>query len=285
LVEWFDAPPRRERVFAVALAVVGAVTMNWPVFTEPWDPRAVTYQNVGLRLLEMNDHDRAGDQFRGVLELVPAQSDLAATAHRKLAAALHGQNCDAEAIEHCQLALAIRPDRTDWHTALADLYAHSGRTGDAVREWLIILRVEPENADVHYKLAHALARAGRWEAAAAHYRQLVRLRPAAPQALNRLAWILATHPDPNLRAPAEALDLARRANDLTQNDSPLVLATLAAAQAATGDFGAAVSTAKRAIDMARTRGETRLAEFTGGQLQCYEQGEAYVMPTSPDSTR
>lgn len=278
-VAWFGAS-RRERLVGAALAVVGAVALNWPVFHEPWDPRAVTYQNVGLTLLDASDYSRAEEQFRRVLEMVPPDSDLAAAAHKKMAMVLSRMNRHPEAVEHYQYALAIRPDRTDWQVELADVYAQTGRMADAMRTWQAILQIEPDNADVHFRLANALAKTGQWDAATQHLRHTVRLNPRAPEAVVRLAWLLATHPNPKQRAPAEAMALALRANELTQNQSPLALGTLAGAQAATGDFDMAVVTAKRAIDLARRRGEESLARFIAGQLKYYERGEPYVTPTA-----
>jgi tetratricopeptide (TPR) repeat protein len=68
--------------------------------------------------------------------------------------------------------------------------------------------------------------------------------------LNDLAWILATHPDPEVRDGAEALEPAQRAADLTRRRDPQVLDTLAAAYAAAGRYGEAIANAQKALQLA-----------------------------------
>ena len=79
------------------------------------------------------------------------------------------------------------------------------------------------------------------------------LAPDAPEeALDKLARLLATFPDAKLRNPAAALQFAQHANDLTQNQDPTFLGTLAAANAAAGNFPKAITIAEDARANART---------------------------------
>jgi WD40 repeat protein len=61
------------------------------------------------------------------------------------------------------------------------------------------------------------------------------------QELNDLAWQLATSPDSTVRDGPKALALAKKAVTLTDGKDPLILDTLAAAYAETGDFSNAVA--------------------------------------------
>lgn len=65
--------------------------------------------------------------------------------------------------------------------------------------------------------------------------QLVAVREDASQ-LNRLAWLLATSSDPDVRNGAEAVRLARSACMLDEWKTAAIIDTLAAAYAETGDF-------------------------------------------------
>ncbi|MCH8852578.1 MAG: tetratricopeptide repeat protein, partial [Planctomycetes bacterium] len=85
--------------------------------------------------------------------------------------------------------------------------------------------------------------------------KLDRLRRAAEQpeagakALNNYAWELLTIEPAGLRDPEAALELARRANDLTDHDNALYLDTLALAYHMTGDTARALETQEEALSL------------------------------------
>jgi phosphatidylglycerol:prolipoprotein diacylglycerol transferase len=74
--------------------------------------------------------------------------------------------------------------------------------------------------------------------------------PQSAMSLNRLAWIEATCPQASVRDGAAALEHAKAACALTSSRNPEYLATLAAAQAETGDFSKAVETQQQALRLA-----------------------------------
>mgnify|MGYP005995917757 CR=1 FL=1 len=85
--------------------------------------------------------------------------------------------------------------------------------------------------------------------------------------LNNVAWLLATHPDPNLRNGKLALEVAKRAAKITAYKDPSYLDTLAAAYAETGDFAKAIETATRALDLVDENRQPELhASLTKGLL-------------------
>lgn len=94
-------------------------------------------------------------------------------------------------------------------------------------------------------LGLAAERSGELPAAIANYRAALRANPDSVEAANNLAWILATAPDPALRAPGEAIELAQRAARAGAN--PTVLDTLAAAYASARRYSEAVETEERAL--------------------------------------
>jgi len=80
----------------------------------------------------------------------------------------------------------------------------------------------------------------------AYFRRLVQAYPARGDLLNNVAWILATAEwSPAL--PQEVLAIAERAQALAPAPHPVLLDTLAVAQANAGDFEAAVHTAEQAL--------------------------------------
>jgi len=140
------------------------------------------------------------------------------------------------------------------------------------------LRIKPDHANAHFNLGLWLAMEGKWAKAAAQYREAIRLRPNYPKALNNLAWMLATHPDPRVRNGEEAVQLARRAADLTGGNDPENLDTLAAACAEAQQFAEAMKVAERAASLAQSAGDKELARQIEERLRGYRAGEPYHEP-------
>jgi cytochrome c-type biogenesis protein CcmH/NrfG len=107
-------------------------------------------------------------------------------------------------------------------------------------------------------------------------REAHRLQPANPQYANSLAWHLATLADPQSRDPKSALTLARRLNERAGARDPQILDTLAAAQAADGQFAEAVKTAETALQLATRQQREQLAEQIRSRLERYRDGRPYI---------
>jgi len=95
-------------------------------------------------------------------------------------------------------------------------------------------------------------------------------------ALNNLAWHLATSQDPLRRNPADAVNFAKQACELTDYNWFYALDTLAAAYAANGDFDNAVQIAKRALSLALTSGKLDAANQIQEHLRLYEAGQPLI---------
>jgi len=97
----------------------------------------------------------------------------------------------------------------------------------------------------------------------------------AVQAWGFMAWALATSPDPHILDPPAAMILAQRVVERTNKQDPASLDTLAAAQAANGQFNMAAQTAQAAIDLADSLGNKPLAAAVRQRLPLYQQGKPY----------
>ena len=151
---------------------------------------------------------------------------------------------------------------------------------------------EPEEASRHYRLAMECPREdpGVYESAARFFRarrdlerELLFLRkaliwmPKDLEALNRIAYLLATHPDSTVRKPSEAIRLSTLACFYDTSNAAVYRQTRAAALAADGDFQSAIRVAERALKGlhgASARGFQR-------RLNLYRQGLAFVDSTLP----
>ena len=179
-----------------------------------------------------------------------------------------------DAIGHYGHALAARPQMRDAHNNLANAFLRQGRLEEAVKHYYQALAIDPNFYPARTILGRALMGLGREQLAIDQFRRAL----AAIEdyvAMNHLAWIYSTHADDDLRNPAEALRLAQRAAELTGFNNAYVLDTLAAAQAAGGQFDRAVATCVAAMSIAKNAGESDLADQIDQRMQLYQMGKPY----------
>jgi tetratricopeptide (TPR) repeat protein len=140
------------------------------------------------------------------------------------------------------------------------------------------LRVRPEEAEA--EVAAKLAGRGDFAGAVARYRRALELDPYLVEALNNLAWLLATCPEASLRNGAEAVQLAEKACQITKYHRTIMVGTLGAAYAETGRFPEAVATAQKACDLASIFKEEPLLAKNRELLELYRAGKVYHEPAS-----
>jgi Flp pilus assembly protein TadD len=144
---------------------------------------------------------------------------------------------------------------------------------EARREW-------PETVGFHLGLAAAANIEGRFATAVWHWREALRLDSAQHSARNNLAWLLATCPDPNVRDPAAAVQLAEELVVVRPDAQPLD--TLGAAYASAGRFDEALEQMARAIARAEEDDAPELASVFRQRLEQYARGEPWIeAPLAP----
>ena len=131
------------------------------------------------------------------------------------------------------------------------------------------------------ELAVQLDKAGKLAEALQEYREAVRLHPNDPVALNNLAWSLAANPRPELRNGREAVELAGKAVELTGQQQPVFMGTLAAAYAEDGQFAKAVETAEKARAIALLNNQPAVAAINERLIKLYSAGKAIGLTNGP----
>src|SRR6266404_9064423 len=96
-----------------------------------------------------------------------------------------------------------------------------------------------------------------------------------------MALVRATFSETRVRNGTKAVELAERADHLTGNANASISATLAAAYAEAGQFQNAITTAKRALQLATDQGNTALAEAIRAQITLYQAGSPYRYNSQP----
>lgn len=133
-------------------------------------------------------------------------------------------------------------------------------------------------ASVYFAFATQMDRQQMKETAINHYRKGLVIDPSNNAARNNLAWILATSANQDLRNAEEALIVATKLNADTGNKVPQVLDTLAAAQAANGQFMKAAKSAEMAIS--QLKNNSKLKQTIQNRLNLYKNGKAFLQSTS-----
>jgi len=146
--------------------------------------------------------------------------------------------------------------------------------------WRDTIKKNPDAWMAHNNLGNILTARGQIDEAMTHYKEAIRVNENYPEAVNNLAWALATHPDPNVRDGNEAIRLARRAYQLNEGPNVYILDTLAAACAAAGQFDKAVKIGREALAAAGLAGDEKRTERINKRLRLYLQKKPYIIKTT-----
>lgn len=181
-----------------------------------------------------------------------------------------------KAIADYEKAAELRPGDPTTHNNLGTAFQLKGDNAAAIKHFDAALAADPTDATVYYNRGRANQYSGNYAAAAKDYADSVRVDPNYLPGYNNAAWLAATCPDEKYRNPKLALDLAERAATITQGKVWEVLDTLATAQAASGDFAAAVKTSEEALNLGS---DAAIHAGVRDRMTLYQEGKPYLMPT------
>jgi len=231
------------------------------------------HANLGWILAEQQKYDEAREHLAASLEVHPEN----AQAHSNLGRVLSLQGKFAEGEPHFQTALKIKPRDVEIRRSYASALAEQGRRDDAVKQLRAVLGLRPETA-ARLQLATLLYQTRKFPEAVAEYRLVLKARPDEQEALNNLAWLLATSSEQTVRDGAEAVRLAEHACRLSSYKEARTLGTLAAAYAEAGRFTEAVEAAQKVVELARAGGNAQVAAVGSQLLKLFRAGKPYHEP-------
>lgn len=209
--------------------------------------------------------------------IASAPQNLIARAHLGEALALVGRKDEAVAL--LEDVVQRGPRDPSPYVALGRLQLGRGDAASAARTLEMGTRAQPGNLDLAMLLATAQLEQGDSRLAAATLRSILHRNADHLPAMNGLAWLLATDPDPAMRDPKEAARLAEIVCNRTSYRAVDPIDTLAAACAADGRFKEAEQLAAQALAIADSPagGATPdLREALRARLEGYRAGRAYV---------
>ena len=228
---------------------------------DSWDAE----YNLGTALLAQGKVDEAIFHCERAVAMEPNDPD----GQVSLGNALLEKKRIDEAIIHYQKAIAIWPDHFLARYSLGRAFVEKGELDTAIAHCRAALLIRPDDADCHTVLAAALDEKGETAEAIRHYEKALKIFPQSISALTNLAWLLATSPSESLRNGGKAVEIARQADQLSGGTNTVVLRTLAAAYAETGQFGKAIESARTAMQLARMHDDDSLTTELEQQIALY----------------
>lgn len=236
---------------------------------------ADAHHNMGNIWMQRGRPDRALERYAAAAEADPADGEN----RYGLAMALMELGRLDQARRQVEAAIERMPEPARGYSLRGSLRARSGDLTGAITDFEHAINLDPQLAEARYNLGLALMRSGDDAPAATALREAIRLDPDDVRPIRSLARLLATSADAAVRDGYEAIRLVARVREATRERDVATLDTLAAAYAAIGDFGRAVATVDRAIDLATRQGlPPALVEQMASRRALYEAGKPYHGP-------
>jgi len=238
----------------------------WTRALETTTDNVVAEENLGQALYQRGKVNDALSHLDKALRIEPND----AVAHGAIGAILiQLPQQGPEAVNHLQRSVELDPSQPSIQSALGVALLENGNAEESLKHLQAAIALDPNDGDEHYNLGNTLLQLLRPKDAVAEYERALQINRNDTAAINNLAWVLATWPEPAGRDGAKAVDWAEKGDALTQKRSAVHAATLAAAYAEVGRFADAIKTAERALQLANDGGDTQRAEFISVQLELY----------------
>ncbi|MFH1418035.1 MAG: tetratricopeptide repeat protein [Planctomycetota bacterium] len=235
----------------------------------PSDLHAV--QTLAIVVARKGDLEQAVAIARPVVEAQPENAGFRVL----LGELLIGLNKNEDAIEHLRKAVAIQPADVRARYLLGMTLQRTGDSAGAKQQWQAAIDTAPAFIDPVIALTGLEASEKNHAAALKVLDKGLEHAPESPLLINAKAWVLATCADAKLRDGVQAMRLAEKACQLTDQKAPEFLDTLAAAYAEAGRFEDAADTERQAILVATEAKQLEVAESFKPRLELYEAGKPY----------
>jgi protein O-mannosyl-transferase len=219
--------------------------------------------NYGGVLLKLSRPGEAIGYFQRVLQLKPEHAE----ALNNLGVSLEKTGRPQEAIFYYEKALRLRSDYLMAQANLGNLYFNLGKLQEAIDQYKKALAIKEDNPRIHNSLGNVYQAASQYQQAMEHYSRALQLKPDFPEAHNNLGGIMA-----NDGRFQEAIGHFKMALQY-RPDYVTACNNLALAYASLGQSSEAIATARKALDLARSQGQTAQVRQIEDWLKKYQGAE------------
>ena len=203
------------------------------------DPKnAGAYVNRALALARQGDFEAAMKDYAKAIALNPRQWQ----AYFNRAAELKDSGKLREAVADLSQVINLNPEFAGAYVNRANIYVRQSELDKAIADYNAALQRDSTLTDIYISRAKLFVRKKKYQQAVSDLQRVAQMKTKRPEAaLNSLAWLRATCPEPGMRDGKEAVQLAVKACDLSEWKNWGTIDTLAAAYAETGDFDQAIN--------------------------------------------
>ncbi len=217
----------------------------------PKDAR--TWSHRGMAYLALGQWDKAVTDCSKAIEL---DANLAPAWSNRGMARMHLRQL-RKAVDDCSKAIELDPKLAEPWANRAGAYFYLGQADKAVVDCSKTIELAPRDPRlVHVYLLRAQAnyQLGRFARVSGDFESVLKTAPKNASALNQLAWLLATCPEPKLRDPRQAVKLASKAVEVAPNAADN-WNTLGVAHYRAGDWKAAVAALGKSVELSQRGGD------------------------------
>jgi tetratricopeptide (TPR) repeat protein len=241
------------------------------------DPKnAGAYVNRASELARQGDFEAAMKDYAKAIALNPRQWH----AYFNRAAELRDSGKLRDAVDDLNEVVKLNPEFVGAYMNRGNIYAREGELEKAIADYSAALQRDSNLTDIYVSRAELFVRKKKYQQAVSDLQTAVQMKTKRPEAaLNSLAWLRATCPEPGMRNGKEAVQLAVKACDLSEWKDLGTIDTLAAAYAETGDFDRATNYQQRVLQMVRPPTDLRQLQQ---RLALYREHKPYREAANED---
>jgi Tfp pilus assembly protein PilF len=227
--------------------------------------------NFGAALEAEGNLTGAMQHYREAVRIAPMSAD----AHANLANLLDDTGHPDEALQEFQTAIQLDPKSVAAHNNYGTLLVELGRYDEATQQYENAMQLDATDWHTPFLMAKVLLKQSRDAEAIPYLKKALALAPDNLDVLIFAAQVLATDENANVRDGQIALQLAQNANALTGGAQPVMLDTLAMADAELGKFDEAQTVASNAIAAAQNFGATNEVFQIRQRLELYKNHQPF----------
>jgi tetratricopeptide (TPR) repeat protein len=232
--------------------------------------------NLAISLALENKIDEAIEQFTIVTEQKPSY----ANAYFNRGELKFQMRRFDDAIADYSLAIEQEPKNPENYSARGHAQFFNENYESAVADYRQASELAPKSAEFACDHADACQSLYQWKTAGFAYRKTLSIDSSHQRALQNAAWLMATCPDASVRNPKGAIQAVDQLFAIGVAKDFRVWDTIAAAQAASGDFATAKTSIEQAIRQAPA---DELADLEY-RASLYRRNRAYVQSSSEPTT-
>ncbi len=187
---------------------------------------------------------------------------------------MEGKHSWKEAISNITKSIELNPKNEWLYYDRAIFYGYLGQHRKAISDYTEVIELNPKNDLAYNNRGIAHDEKCQYDKAIFDYDKAIEINPGCAEAYNGKSWILATCRDAIYRDGAKAVELAKRAVELSPDGC--YLDTLAAAYAEVGKFEDAILTQEKANDLLKKEGMPKNMIYQGEeQLKSFKSNKPW----------